>query len=228
MRCICTVGLEVLCGVLGMSMLYGGDFATYRGFQFGSSLSTVAKQAAMDPSQARLVHQRPALIQELEWRHGWFNQPQPPVESDPVDNGLLYFYDGELFRIVVTYDRDKVAGMTEEDMIGAISLTYGVATRPAVEIAYQSNYGETAQVLARWEDSEYSYNLVKAGNRLSYALVLYSKRVDALAQTAIAEAIRLDKIEAPQRAIELRKQQETDGRLALEKARSVNLPNFRP
>ena len=228
MTLIRTGSLGILCGVLGLSMVSAEDFGTYRGFRFGSNLATVAKQAAIDPSQARLVHQRPALIQELEWRPSLFNRPEHLLMSDPVENGLLYFDDGRLFRIVVTYDRDKVEGMTAEDMIAAISLTYGVATRPAAEIAYQSNYGETAQVLARWEDSEYSCNLVQTGNRLSFALVLYSKRVDALAETAIAEAVRLDKIEAPQRAIDLRKQQETDSRLALEKARSVNLPNFRP
>ena len=82
--------------------------------------------------------------------------------------------------------------------------------------------------MARWEDQEYSYNLVQTGNRSSFAVVLYSKRVDALAQAAIVEAVRLDTKEAPQREIEKRQKREGDERVALEKARSANKPNFRP
>jgi hypothetical protein len=36
----------------------------------------------------------------------------------------MRFHNGELFRIVVTYDRYKVEGMTASDMIQAISMTY--------------------------------------------------------------------------------------------------------
>ncbi len=141
---------------------------------------------------------------------------------------MLCFFNGELFRIVVTYDRYKVEGMTAEDMIEAISATYGTATRPAAEIAFHSNYAEVATVLARWEDSEYSYNLVRTGDRSSFAMVLYSKRLDALAQAAIVEAVRLDAQEAPQRELEKQKKRAEEEHLVLEKARSVNKPNFRP
>lgn len=217
--------LGILCGVLGTSILYAGDFSIYRGFQFGTNLSVAAKKAGIKPAEARLVHQRPAVIQELEW------QPRSPAESakaDPVQDGLLCFYNGDLYRIIVTYDRYKVAGMTAEDIIEGISATYGAATRPTAEIVYHSLYGEVAAVIARWEDSQYTYNLVHTGDQSSYALVLFSKRLDALAQAAIVEAVRLDTQEAPQRTIDLEKQQAAENRLALDKARSVNKPNFRP
>ena len=219
--------IGILSAILGTSLLCAGDFSNYRGFQFGMNLSVAAKQAGVKPSDARLVHQRPALIQELEW------QPRTPfqavsMKADPVQEGLLRFYNGELFQIVITYDRYKVEGMTAEDMVEAISLTYGAAARPTAEIAYYSNYGEVAPVLARWEDSQYSYNLVRTGDRSSFAMVLHWKRLEALAQAAIAEAARLDAVEAPQRAIDLEKKQEAEGRLVLDKARSANMPNFRP
>ena len=217
----------ILCGVMGTSMLQAGDFSSYRGFQFGMNISAASKQAGMNPSEATVVHRRPAVIQELDWR------PRSPMQAnsaqaDQVEDARLSFYNGELFRIVVTYDRYKVEGMTAEDMIEAISLAYGAATRPTTEIEYHSNYGEVAQVIARWEDQEYSFNLVQTGNRSSFAMVLYSKRVDALAQVAIAEAVQLDTKEAPQREIEKQQKREGDERLALEKARSANKPNFRP
>jgi hypothetical protein len=59
-------------------------------------------------------------------------------------------------------------------------------------------------------------------------MILYSKRLDGLAQTAIIEALRLDKQEAPQREIEQQTQREQAERMKLEESRLVNKPNFRP
>ncbi len=217
--------IPILCAVLG-GLLGAEDFSNYRGLQFGMNLAAAAKQAGMKPSEARVVHQRPAVIQELQWLPR--NSSGSPFQADPVKEGLLCFYNGELFRIVVTYDRYKVEGMTASDMIQAISATYGIATRPAAQIPYHSIYGEVAEVVARWEDNEYSYNLVESGDRSSFALILYSKRLQTLAEAAIVEAVRLDAQEAPQREVELQQKKEEESRLLLERARSVNKSNFRP
>jgi hypothetical protein len=224
-----TIG--ILCGIigtsLGTSMLCAADFSSYRGFKFGMTLPAAAKQAGINPSDARLVHQRPVVIQELDWLpHSSLLVEQ--AKNDTVKDGLLSFYNGELFQIIVSYDRYKVEGMTAEDMVDSISLTYGAATRPKVQIAYHTNYAEVAQVLARWEDSEYSYNLVQTGNRASFAMIMSSKRLNSLAQAANAEAVRLDALEAPQRALDLQKKLEADGQSELDKARATNKPNFRP
>jgi len=214
-----------MCAVLG-GLLGAEDFSNYRGLQFGMNLAAAAKQAGMKPSEARAVHQRPAVIQELQWLPR--NSSGSPFQADPVKEGLLCFYNGELFRIVVTYDRYKVEGMTASDIIQAISATYGIATRPAAQIPYHSIYGEVAEVVARWEDNEYWYNLVESGDRSSFALILYSKRLQTLAEAAIVEAVRLDAQEAPQREVELQQKKEEESRLLLERARSVNKSNFRP
>src|SRR6185295_10218103 len=141
-----TIAIPILCAVFGGSLSGAEDFSNYRGLQFGMNLAAVAKQAGAKSTQARFVHKRPAVIQEMDW------QPRPPVlpslaKSDPVKEALLYFFNGELFRIVVTYDRYKIAGMSAEDMIDAISLTYGTPSRPTAEIAYHSFYGEVTPVL---------------------------------------------------------------------------------
>jgi hypothetical protein len=219
--------IAILCSVLGTSMLSAAELSTYRGLKLGMSLAAASKQMGSKPSDAKVLHERPALIQELNW------EIRSPVQTgtakpDPVKDGLLGFINGELFRIVVTYDRYKVEGMSTDDMIQAISATYGTATKPTAEIAYHSNYGETATVLARWEDSAYSYDLVRTGDRASFAMVLYSKRLEVLAETAIVESARLDSQEAPQRELDKQKQRDDDQQLALDKARAVNKPNFRP
>jgi hypothetical protein len=219
--------MALLCGALGTSMLSAADLSTYRGLKLGMSLTAASKQVGSKPSEARILHQRPALIQELNW------EIRSPVQTgttkpDPVKDGLLGFVNGELFRIIVTYDRYKVEGMSVDDMIQAISASYGTATKPTAEIAYHSNYAEAAPVLARWQDSEYSYDLVRTGDRASFAMVLYSKRLETLAEAAAVESARLDAEDAPRRELDKQKKRDDDDRLALDKARAVNKPNFRP
>jgi len=215
------------CAAVGSSLLHGADFSSYRSFQLGMSLTEASKLADRKAADARTLYQRPALIQEMDWSPR-SSALSSTAKSDPVQGCLLRFYNGQLFQIVVIYDRYKVEGMTAEDLIETISTVYGTPARPSVEIAYHSLYGETAPVLARWEDPQYSYNLVRSRDESSFALVLWSKQMDTLAQTAMVEAARMDAEEAPQREIEKQKKREDDERLILEKARSVNKPNFRP
>ena len=59
-------------------------------------------------------------------------------------------------------------------------------------------------------------------------MILNSKRLNALAQAAIIEAVRLEALEVPQRAIEFQKKQQAEDRLVLDQARSKNIANFRP
>jgi hypothetical protein len=192
------------------------------------SLAAAAKQAGMNTNDAKLVHKRPAVIQVMEWR------PRPPVvlsdpfRTDSVQQASLSFFNGELFRIVADYDRYKVAGMTAGDMIAGISAICGTATTPVAETAYDSIDGENAAVLARWEDADYSWNLIRTSNLSSFALVIYSKRLDALARAASVEALRLDAQEAPERELAVQKQRDDDEQNALEKARNLNKPAFRP
>jgi hypothetical protein len=203
------------------------DLSRYREFQFGMDLAAVAKLVDMKPSDAKVIHLRPAAIQELEW------QPQLSLDSsqaDPVRAIFFSFYNGELFRIVVNYDRYKTEGLTTEDVAKAISAQYGTATKPEAEVIFSSSqvYNDSEVVIARWEDSQYSFNLFRSTYQPTFGIVAFSKRTDALARAAIAEAIRLDEQEAPQREIERQKKQDAEDRAAQEKIRLGNKPNFRP
>jgi hypothetical protein len=204
------------------------DLSRYREFQFGMDLAAVAKLTDMESSQARVIHQRPAIIQELKWLPELSLSSSP--QADPVRDMLFSFYNGELFRIVVSYDRYRTEGMTTEDVVEAFSTKYGDATRPAAEISFSSShvYNDSEVVLARWEDSRYSFNLFRSSYQPTFGMVAFSKRLDALARAAIVEAIRLDEQEAPQREIERQKKAEEESRAAQQKARLANKPNFRP
>lgn len=219
-------------GSLLSSFLCATDFSNYRGFVFGADIATVAKQAGQKPTDAKAVYTRPTVIQELEWQPRYtlatdLSKSGPPA-IDPIKEGVLCFLDGKLYRIVITYDRYRIEGMTADDVVQAISQTYGPATTPIAEIPYHSNYAEAAKVLARWENAQFAYDLIRTWDDSSFVLVLYSKEQDALARASIIEAKRLEVLEAPQRALDEEKKRVDMDRLALEKIRATNLPNFRP
>jgi len=215
-------------GLVSAPLIDAQDLSRYREFQFGMNLLAVAKQVGLEPSEVKVIHRRPVVIQELQWqpRRSLASSPQ----ADPVNEVLFSFYNGELFRIVVNYDRYKTEGLTTGDVVEAISAKYGTASKPAAEIIFSSSkvYNDSEVVIARWEDSQYSFNLFRSSYQPTFGMVMFSKRLDALARAAIVEAIRLDEQEAPQREIERQKEQDAKDRAGQQKARLANKPNFRP
>jgi hypothetical protein len=219
------LAISIAWAVSWASFLCAEDLSRYRQFQFGMDPATVLKETGMRLADAKVIHARPAVIQELEWRPDRYPGASP---ADSVKSILFSFCNGELFRMVVNYDRYKTEGLTPEDMIEAISAQYGAATTPDVEIVFPSLYDETVKVLARWEDSRYSLSLVRSSYRPSFGVVVLSKRLDALAQAATVEALRLDQQEAPQREVKRQEKKDEENRIRQEKARLTNKPNFRP
>jgi hypothetical protein len=204
------------------------DLSRYREFQLGMSLPTIANRTGMEPSQATVIQQRPALIQELDW---WV-LPSLDLSSkaDPVNEVLFTFYNGQLFRIVVSYDSYKTEGLTDEDMVEAISAKYGTPTRSIGKTILVSSSvfdGAGEKAIARWKTSQCSISLLRSPDNPSFEMLLSWNRVDALARTATAEAVRLDEQEAPQRAIELQKEQHEENLAAQAKVRLANKEAFR-
>jgi hypothetical protein len=205
---------------------FAGDLSRYRSFELGSDLATVAKQAAGEPSQAKVIHSRPALIQDLEWR------PQPlgaPSRTESVQDVLFTFYDGQLFRIKVDYDRYQTEGLTVDDFVDAISATYGPAVKPeAPAKVAPGSYGDEEEIVAQWQDSQYRFDLIRLSYGRTFGLVGVSKKLEALAQAANLEAKRLDDQEAPQREAARLASEHDAAKAKLEKARLVNKPKFQP
>ena len=113
---------------------------------------------------------------------------------------VFSFYEGELFRIAITYDRYKTEGLTADDFIEAISATYGIAEKPTPPAnAVQGRYGDQEEIVARWQDSQYCFDLIRSSYAPSFRLIGVLKRLQAPAQAATLEAKRLDDQEAPQR-----------------------------
>jgi hypothetical protein len=208
------------------------DRASYRDYRLGNDLTSVAKVAKVSVAGVKTVHQRPSLIQELEWRQPYAMGGSAISQSDPVQRIVFTFYDNQLFRLVISYDRQRTNGMTDGDMVDALSATYGVALlQPSsrnVPALTASLLGELGAPIAQWADVDYSVGLYRSSFASEFRVVVTSPRLDALAETAAAEAIRLDEREAPQREIERRDKEAADTRASQEKARVANKATFKP
>jgi hypothetical protein len=214
--------------VFGMmsATAWAADLSKYRSFQLGADLPDIAGQVAASPSEAKIVHSRPALIQELEWR------PQPLGPSSAAESAqevVFSFYNGALFRIVVNYDRYQTEGLTPADLIEVLSATYGTWEKAAVPANnVQVIYGDHREIVARWQDSQYCFDLIRSSYGPTFSLIGVLKRLQAPAQAAITEAKRLDDQEAPQRdAVRIADEKDAE-QARLEKSRLVNKPKFRP
>jgi hypothetical protein len=200
------------------------DLSRYRKFALETSLSALSKQIGQDPHQATLVHQSPAMIQELKY---WpVETSYSAVPAEPVSQISFSFYNGELYRIAVTYDQNAIEGMTEDDMVRAVSARYGTGTRlyPEIDLPTHDLYMSPEKIVARWEDPQSSVVLFRANSSESFGLVVSSKRLDAQAEAAIAESVKLDKEQAPQKEIDRQKKAADD----LDIARLKNMKTFRP
>jgi hypothetical protein len=222
-----TMRTSILCFVvllLSAPLLRAQDLSKYRHFTLGMSLTKVLERTGQKMADVKLIHGRPALVQEVNW---WPpNLPGALYQSDTVEQILLSFYNGELYKISVTYDQTSTEGLTAEDMVKSISAKYGPATNVVVETdsAKNDRYDVTQRPVASWEDAQYSFNLSRSSFSDHLGLIIYSKRVNAEANLAIAEAVKIEEQEGPQKEAERQKKQMD----ALEVARQKNQKMFRP
>lgn len=210
--------------LLSTPVIFAQDLSKYRTFSLGMSLTDVSKQVNETPADARVVHQGSPLVQELMW---WPAQSYPsPTPPESVQDALFSFYNGNLYKIAVTYESSATKGLTAEDMVRAVSEKYGTATRPVVTVppAASSVDSSTGEAIAFWGDAQYSLTLSRSSLSDAFQLVMYSKQLNGQADAAIAEALKLEREGAPQREIARVKKQVDD----LETSRQANLKAFRP
>jgi len=200
----------------------GADLSHYRQFEFGMSSAEVSRLIGVETSKVVIVHRRPALVEELQWIPYLYSGTVNGL--DPVRDMEFRFLDGKLYRILIHYDPQKTEGMTSADLTESISRIYGVpgSLRPHSTLSLGDS--ESADIVARWQDQQFSFSLVRTGYAGDFGLMAISKALDHNADLAIAEAVRLDEQERPAREM----QQAKDISLAKEKVRPVNKANFRP
>jgi len=221
-------------GVLGFvvcpQLLHAQSGARYRGFQLGGDLPTVSALAGVAPSEAKVIHERPALMQDLQWRLPYASRGPTAPPADPVQQIVFSFYNDQLFRLVIDYDRDRTEGMTAADMIEAISSAYGPMSKAPQKSRAASSQVEqqSGAPIARWGDTDYSVVLYRSSYASGFRMIVTSLGLDRLARAAEARAYQLDELDAPKREIARQKKEADDARAAKEKARIANKAGFRP
>ena len=222
-----TMRITVLCFVvllLTAPMLRAQDYSKYRNFSLGTNLGAIVKHTEQRLTDVKATHEGSQLFQELTWRPAY--SIGGSSRTDSIDELVFSFYKGELYRMVVTYDRASTEGLTADDMVKSIAAKYGPATSIALAIDSAGNeqYELRQKPVASWEDSQYSFNLVRSPFSNAFQLVIYSKQITAEADAALAEVVKVDELEAPRRAV-ARQKKEAD---AIELTRQKNQKSFRP
>jgi len=223
----------VACGIVSLTRgVDGQSLSQYRNFALGSDVASVAALAGVDPAEAKTIHQRPAVLQDLEWRPSRWVAGSNASSVDPVDQIRFSFYNDQLFRIVVDYGRDRTEGMTASDMIEGVSSVYGAPLPRSSRVAGRAPSSletESGSLVARWGDSEHRVALYQTSSYgAAYRLIVADARLDDLARRAGTQAGRLDDQEAPARDIARQKKEREDARVAVAKARAANKGVFRP
>jgi hypothetical protein len=223
----CALGLMLL-----THRVDGQAVAQYRNFELGVNVAAVSVLTGVATSEAKTIHERPAVLQDLEWRPSrWTTSSALLPSTDPVQQIAFSFYNDRLFRIVVDYDRDRTEGMTDADMVEALSAVYGATLPRAAGPARVASRVETesGSPVARWGDAGYTVVLYRTSSyRGGFRLIVTDAALDGLARKAIVQAVRLDDQEAPKREVARLKKEQDDGRAAAEKARLANKKVFRP
>jgi hypothetical protein len=214
------LNIAILVILLSSPAVYARDLSGYRTFSLGTSLANLSQQIDERPIDATTVHERPALIQQVSW---W---PPPTVKTAPgaetIQHVRFSFYNGTLYKMLVTDDGFSTRGLTPEDIEHSLTAQYGTPTGHAGKI--KNDYGQTEQVLTGWEDSQYSINLFRFSLSNRFGLVVFTKLMDAKAEAARTEAVKLEQQEAPGKE-RARVKEEADG---LNRVRQENLRTFLP
>jgi hypothetical protein len=139
-----------------------------------------------------------------------------------------------LYQVTVAYDRARIEGLTPEDLVDAISASYGRALLQPAQIgsarlpaAVDLSLGMDRTVTAEWASTEYSVTLVHTNYPSEFSLVLKATEPERLARVAAVESERLDAQEAPQREVARQQKEADENQVKAEKARKLNKPLFR-
>ncbi len=228
-RAALTVAVALLCVTARAA---SQDLSHYRDFKLGADVATVSATADVAAATAKAIHERPARLDDLEWRPTRWPAGTTIASTDPVEQIRFSFYNDQLFRMVVDYAHDRTEGMTDADLVAALTTQYGspvprakwrsAVTASPIEL-------ESGSRLARWDDGSHAVVLYRTPTyRATYRVIVTDTALGGLARKAEADAVRLDEIEAPQRDLAKARKDRDSAKAAAEKARTENKETFRP
>ena len=221
-------GVSAACIVLAVSTVSSAELSRYREFELGASVATVTA-VTQNAARVRIVHSRPALLQQLEWRPRYMaGAPQP--DRDSIGEVVFSFVDDQLFQMSIAYAQDRTSGLTDEDMVGSLTAVYGAPSSPSPRTRTTSGLLalDVPVVIAEWRHAETTVVLQRREYSESFFLVITSLPLDIIARKAQATAVAMDQREAPAREAALLKKRADDEKVAAATIRSANKKVFQP
>lgn len=204
----------------------------YRDFELGTSVATVAALSETRSTDVFVIHERPAVMQELRWIPSTFSAAgRLRSRGEGLQQIVFGFYENLLYRMTIDYDRSETKGMTDRDMVDAISTVYGEASSAKiVDGGSDLRAAETvaSRLVARWNGPGYAVAISRWAYGGAWRLIIESTDLAALARTADARALVLDVKEGPQHEAD-RARRERQGKDDAEAAaRTANKATFQP
>lgn len=221
-------GVSAACIVLAVSTVSSAELSRYREFELGASVATVTA-VTQNAARVMIVHSRPALLQQLEWRPRYM-AGAPQADRDSIGEVVFSFVDDQLFQISIAYAQDRTSGLTDEDMVGSLTAVYGAPSSPSPRTRTTSSLValDAPVVIAEWRHAETTVVLQRKEYSDSFFLVITSLPLDTIARKAQATAVAMDQREAPAREAALLKKRADDEKVAAERTRSTNKKVFQP
>lgn len=221
-------GVSAACIVLAVSTVSSAELSRYREFELGASVATVTA-VTQNAARVMIVHSRPALLQQLEWRPRYM-AGAPQADRDSIGEVVFSFVDDQLFQMSIAYAQDRTSGLTDEDMVGSLTAVYGAPSSPSPRTRTTSSAValDAPVVIAEWRHAETTVVLQRKEYSDSFFLVITSLPLDTIARKAQATAVAMDQREAPAREAALLKKRADDEKVAAERTRSTNKKVFQP
>ena len=204
----------------------------YRDFQLGATVAAVTAFTDTRSADVVLVHERPALMQELRWIPSSFGTAgRSPSGGEGLQEVVFSFYENQLYRLMVDYERSETQGMTDRDMVDAISGLYGPpSSSKLADEGTNTRASETlpSRLVARWSGPGYAVAVSRWAYGAAWRLTVESTPLAALARTADARAAVLDVQEGPQREADRARREQLAKDDAEAAARAANKETFQP
>ena len=202
-------------------------FSRYRTLTLGDSVPAVIEALEARLADVKVVQERPSLVQQLTWRRQRYVSGVTVV-ADPLDELVLTFHLGRLARVEVTYDRNRIEGLTDADLTDAFTGVYGAPMLPSTVSPWSGVTPGPSGDLGLWSDGETLVTLRRDGNPRQLRLTIATLDADAAMRVALTDGAELAASEAP--AKELARQAADAAALLAraERIRRDNKASFKP
>jgi hypothetical protein len=186
----------------------------------------VVERLKVAATDLKALHEGSPIVQQLTWRPQRFTG-RTLAEADPIAEMVLTFHASHLALITVIYDRDQTQGLTDEDMLDALSAVYGAPRLLATPTRPSDAPPPARRPIGRWDDADAVLILWREHpNRVGLTITAIAS--DVALQDALAEGVRRQAIDAPGREMARRSADAAAIQARDAKVRLDNKAKFKP